>query len=414
MRRVFDRIAGRLRGFLDQRDNVALVVRTQGAANVAMLKILESIDEESASEFFWTYAGDFSSPRSYVSDIVRDFATKHDGARLAMEFQGMKPWPAIPAPVMDESAAIADRLRELMIFTRSLLPAPSGTLVVWLLFPLNNVDPAGYGALIRELLQHQFPFPWFHQIRIVLNEDTAMPAVSAALAGTPRIDYFTPDLSDEAFDQALEEEADDEELPLADRIQAVFLSAHRDSAFGRFDQALEKHELVLRYHTAIDNPAMVALALNSVGEIHQRAGRAGQAGRCFETALQPACEGENPPLPVLFNIVLNLANLRLGERRFSEAETYFQAAEQLATVQRNPSAKLQAIENAGYCQYMQGRTGEAVENWRRGASLAGQLEQRELQRRLLTRLRQYFSGANQPAEQREVEAQLAALSDGSS
>jgi hypothetical protein len=113
--------------------------------------------------------------------------------------------------------------------------------------------------------------------------------LSSTLAATLRVDYYAPDLSEEAIENALEQEAADLELPLNDRVQAMFLSAQRDYAWGRFDEALKKHEVVLKYHSAIGNAPMVAFVLNSVGEIHQRAGRPGQTSRCFEAALEPAC-----------------------------------------------------------------------------------------------------------------------------
>jgi tetratricopeptide (TPR) repeat protein len=408
MRKLFDRITERLRGFVSQRDHVGLVLRCRDADGIAILKILEGLDEASTSEMYWMYPGEFSEPHAYVGAIVKDFAAKHEGVRLALEHNKMKGWPPIPPPILDESQVPAQRLRELMIFSRSLLPQPEG-LVVWVLFPLQTADPAGYAHLIRELLQHQYPFPWFHHMRAILREDPANPALPMALAGTARVDYYSPDLSDEAMENSLEEEAADEQLPLRDRIQAMFLSAQRDYAFGRFDEALKKHEVVLRYHAAIGNAPMVALALNSVGEIHQRAGRPEQASRCFETALEPACAGQPPSIPVLFNILLNLSNLRIAQSRFAEAEVYCDATGKLATVQRNPSVKVQSIENLGYCQYMQGKGNEAIQSWLLGAALAAKLELRDSQKSMLGRLRHYYAATNQASEQREIERQLFAL-----
>jgi tetratricopeptide (TPR) repeat protein len=408
MRKLFDSITDRLQGFISQRDYVALVVRCRGADGIAILKMLEGLDEASTSEMYWMYAGEFSEPHAYVSAIVKDFGAKHEVVRLALEQKKMKEWPPIPPPILDESAAPVQRLRELMIFSRSLLPQPEG-LVVWVLFPLQIADPAGYARLIRDLLQHQYPFPWFHHMRAILREDPANPALSLALAGGARVDYYSPDMSDEAMENALEEEAADEQLPLTDRIQATFLSAQRDYSFGRFDEALKKHEVVLRYHAAIGNAPMVALVLNSVGEIHQRAGRPEQASRCFETALEPACAGQPPSIPVLFNILLNLSNLRIAQNRFAEGEVYCDAADKLATVQRNPSVKVQSVENLGYCQYMQGKVNEAVQSWHLGAALAGKLELRDSRKSILARLRHHYAATNQAAQQREIETQMLAL-----
>jgi tetratricopeptide (TPR) repeat protein len=293
-----------------------------------------------------------------------------------------------------------------MAFSRSLLPESEGCLAVWVLCPLHVGDAVAYAQFVRDLLRHEYPFPWFHHIRIILRDDAAQPALSAALASTSKVEHYVPDLSDETMEKALEEEASDESLPLEDRIQAMFISAQRDFSFSRFDEALKKHEIFLRYHTAAKNTPMVALALNSIGEIHQRLARLEQAGSCFEAALEQACAGENPPLPVLFNVLLNLANLRLGQRRLAEAEVYYDAGEKLATVQRNPSAKLQSIETLGYCQYMQGKFVDAEKSWEHGAAIAGQLEQPELQKSLLARLQAHYANSNRVVELRQVESQL--------
>lgn len=413
MRKLFDSITNRLKGFVDQRDNVAMVVSCRDADGITILKLLEGIDEASTSEMYWMYPGDFVEARSYVNAVVKDFATKHEGVRLALENKKMSPWPAIPPQVLDELLYPVQRLRELMIFSRSLLPELEGGLVVWVLFPLKIGDASGYAQLIRELLQHQYPFPWFHHMRVIIRDDLAHPVFPAALAGMPRVDYYTLDLSDQAMDNALEDEAADTGLPLTDRIQAMFLSAQRDYAFGRFDEALKKHQVVLRYHANIGNAPMVALVLNSAGEIHQRAGRPDKASQCFEAALEPACAGQSPPVPVLCNVLLNLANLRLAQKRFAEAEVYYGATENLATVLRNPPTKLQSVENLGYCQYMQGKADDAIQNWQRGANIASQLDQRDLQKSLLARLRQHYANTRQTAAVREIDAQLAALNQAS-
>src|SRR5690349_14806731 len=137
MRKVFDRVTERLQGFIRQRDNVALAVSCRDGDGIAILKILEGLDEASSSELFWNYPGDFVDSRDYVNAVTRDFISKFQGVRLAMGAKGMKPWPPLPSEILDESRVPVERLRELLIFSRSLLPHPEGCLVTWVLFPLH-------------------------------------------------------------------------------------------------------------------------------------------------------------------------------------------------------------------------------------------------------------------------------------
>ena len=409
MQKIFDAITERLQAFISQRDHAVLLTRCSDVDCIAVLKLLEGLDEASSSELFWMCPNEFQDARGYVDAVVKDFTTKHDGMRMVMDHKKMKVWPPTPAQVSDSSLPPDVRLRELMGFSRALLPEPEGCSAVWVLFPLHIANASGYSQLIRDLVRHQYPFPWFHHIRIILRDDAAVSALSHALAGSPSVVHYAPDLSDQAMEKALEEEAADESVPLPDRVQAMFLSAQRDVAFSRFDDAMKKLKIFLRFQTAAGDAPMVALALNSVGEIHQRLGRTEQSARCFEAAIEPACAGENPPLPILFNVLLNLANLRLAQGRFAEAEAYYDAGEKLATVQRNPAAKIQSIESLGYCQYMQGRGADAAQSWGHGAMIAGKLEQPELQKSLLLRLREYYASTNQATQARQIESQIFAI-----
>ena len=100
----------------------------------------------------------------------------------------------------------------------------------------------------------------------------------------------------------------------------------------------------------------------------------------------PASRAPGPPIPVMLNVVLNLANLRMAQERWAEAEVYYDSAHQLATAQRDAGTKLRSIENLGHCQYMQGKMTEAVATWRAGAALAGELELPEQRESMLKRL----------------------------
>ncbi|MGA3190495.1 MAG: tetratricopeptide repeat protein, partial [Bryobacteraceae bacterium] len=160
------------------------------------------------------------------------------------------------------------------------------------------------------------------------------------------------------------------------------------------------------------NGAMVALVLNSVGEIHERQGRPQQAEQCFEAALEPACDGPHPPVPVMYMTVAKLADSRFNQSRYDEAEPLYATAEKLATLQRDPRAKLQAIEKMGLCQWMQAKKDKAVKSWRVGAEIAGKLEIPELQGSMLMRLREHYAAADLWIEQQEVENQLAVLKMG--
>jgi tetratricopeptide (TPR) repeat protein len=172
---------------------------------------------------------------------------------------------------------------------------------------------------------------------------------------------------------------------------------------------MEKHTHVLQYQIGAGNTPMTALSLHSIGEIHQRLGHQDQAARCFESSFAVAGEAEQPQLPILLNALLSLANLRLGQNRLAEAEVYYDHAEKLSTVLRNPVTKLQSLENLGYCQYAQGKVHEAIQKWSSGAAIAEKLQQPAIEQNILARLRFHFFNLNQGHEVRAIDGRLAAL-----
>jgi hypothetical protein len=408
MRKVFDQLQARLQAFIAQRDDLALVVRCATSANALILKVLEGLQESSSSEIFWVFPEEFSTAITYVSAVVQSFAAQHELIRLSLEKEGMKPWPLLPANVRNEKLQAARRLRELMVFARSLLPAPEGFLVAFVFLPPTVSDPAAYGELMADVLRHEFPFSWCHHIRAILRDDPADPALARVLGEAPRMVWYAPDLSPAALEKALEEEAGDEALPLEQRLQALHVTAGTDFAHKRYPEAMGKYQLLFEYYARTGNHALTALVWNGMGEVHLAEGRPVEAAACFEGALIPASEGNPPPLPVLLNVVLNLANLRLAERRWSEAEAYFDQVQKLASIHRNPALKVLALEDLGVAQYEQGKVSEALKAWQAGSIVAENQELAEQRQALLRRLQTHYARAQNREKLREVEGRLAA------
>jgi tetratricopeptide (TPR) repeat protein len=409
VQRLLDDLTARLRAFVRQRDDLALVVRCRDDETVLVAKALEGIEDASDAEMFWLITDEFHDSASYVSGVVNAFAVKHGAVRLAMPEHGMRPWPLLPEALLDETRPPVERLRELMTFSRALLPAPEGFLSVWCLTPLAVADGAAYAELVAALLHHDFPLPWCHHLRILVRGDAYDSSLAERVGPMPRVAWYDPDLSQAAVQRAIDDEAADPALPLARRLQNLFMSAHVDYAHGRFDEALEKHGVLLTYYASTQDATMSALVLNAVGETHSRLGNAEQAGTCFELAFGAATQSAAPPVPVMLNVVLNLANLRLAQERWEAAEACYDSAQWLATAQRDAATKLGALENLGHCQYMQGKTADALTTWHAGAAVARELEMADVRRRLLERLASHYRNVADHARHGHVQHELALL-----
>ena len=409
MRRLLKQVSSRLESFVDQRDDVAMILRAPSTDATPLLSILEGIEAERPSDFFWTFTEPFTDAVSYAEAVRQAFAVKHSAVRLAMEKEGMAPWPTLPAIVQSSSTPPARRLRELAAFSRELLPVPNGGVIVWTFFPLEVNDGVAYASLMREVIAHEFPFPWCHHLRFIMRDEPGEPAVSASLERAPRVQRYAPDLSLEALNQSLEEEVADETLPLAERMAVLPVSAGNDLAFGRFPAALEKYALLLQYHGSMNNYALAAVALNGMGQVYERMGDLEKANEAYQAALVPASHGEHPAIPVFLNVVLSLANLRMAQQSWDQAEGYWDAAQQLATVARDGPLKVRALDHRGVCQERQGNLEAAEQSWRAGTVIAAQLEDVDLSASLIERLRGLYVSQGDSARERQLREHLAAL-----
>ncbi|MFO1434505.1 MAG: hypothetical protein U1F76_31230 [Candidatus Competibacteraceae bacterium] len=409
MRKLLEGVKDRLRGFISQRDDIAMVLRAAEADALPLLSMLEGIEAEGMSAFFWTFTDPFTDAASYADAVVQAFGVKHGAVRLAMEKEGMAPWPPIPVRAQAASTPPAARLQALAAFSRELLPTPNGGVVVWTFFPLQIIDAGAYARLMGQVTAHQFPFPWCHHLRFILRDDPADPALERLLETAPRIQHYAPDLSIEALDRSIEDELADETLPLPERMSSLLVSAGNDLAFERFPAALEKYGLLLQYYGSMNHYAMAAVAMQGMGQVYERMGDLVAANEAYQAALIPASQGEYPPISVFLNVILSLANLRMTQQRWDEAEGYWDAAQQLATVARDGPLKVRALEQRGVCQQRQAKLQDAVRSWRAGAVIAAQLQDARLCADSIERMRDLYAAQGDSGRERVLNNYLTDL-----
>ena len=395
---MFAGMADRVRSFVEGSDHIALIVQSPATDSLPLLKIIEEVETSSAADLFWTFTADFVEARSWAAAVISDFAARHEAMCEAMAAAGMVPWPAIPPHVRNEASAPAARLRDLAAFSRELLPVPNGGNNVWVFYPLVVVDMAGYATLMAQVLEHEYPFPWCHHLRFVVRDEPVPTMLQQRLAGRPRIDWWRPDLSLEVVNAAVAQQVADPSLSLDARMSALLIAAGNDFGLQQYPAALQKFELLLRYHAPLGNLAMAALALNGIGEVYSRLGHLEHASAAFQAALIPASDGEPPALPVLLNVVMNMANLRMTQERWEEAEGYWDSAQQLAAAARNAPLRIEALEQRGVCEERQGRHEAAEKSWNDGCIMAGRIEDATLCERLLVRLEALFHRTGRQSE----------------
>jgi hypothetical protein len=399
MRLMVERFRSRIADFIAQREDLVLVLRCSGPDCALLCKIVEGLDESSTSELYWTVIDDFNDAPSFVEACVQAFAKKHEAVRLALQQQKLPSWPPLPAAIADPTALPpVERLHQLIVFSRSLLPTLTGCGVVWALLPFQVSDREAYKDFVTSLWRHQFPFPWCHHVRLLIRDDFDCPALAADIGQAPRISEYIVDFSPEAIRHGLEEEAGDERAPLGDRVNSCLMLAGIDFSHGRYDRAIQQYDIVHQYAANSQNPTLAAIALNGIGDALRALGRVAEADVIMQTALAPAAAAPQPPIPVLFDLYSKLGELRLSQERWPEAEVFLQGAADFALFLHDPDQRLKYLKLTGEAQYRQAKITPALKTWYAGAIVAGKLRRDDDYRVFVKLLESHYATLSAPQD----------------
>lgn len=405
MLKAMQRLNARLAAFLEQREAVVLRIRCGAAEAPVVLRAIQGVDEGSGSDLFWVFPEDFVEPISYAEAVVQSFVRAHEELRDLQKKEGL----AVASPVPDDALVATRppvaRLRTLMMFSRSLLPVKDGGFAAWALFPLEVQNPVAWSIFNTQLMEHEWPFPWCHHLRVYLRESPAIvPPVGVP---PPRSEECSVDLGPDVIAQGFVEDADDESLPLQTRMNAVLILGGLDQSHRRFDAAIKKYDLVLRYAMAADVPVLACAALNQMAETWKMQGDRVRALGCCNAALVAGSAQAITAGPALLNASVTAGHLATDSALWPEAETYFTGACALAEVQSDPRTRLQCLAHKGFAQYQQGRVDDAVSTWQ--AALKGAHQGGHEQEKInpLEFLRQHHRQTKNRVALVEVERELA-------
>ena len=134
--------------------------------------------------------------------------------------------------------------------------------------------------------------------------------------GAPRIRITHFDLSPESTEQSLKETVADDAADMPERVNSALILAGIDFSHQRYGQAYRQYEIAHQYAVATNDPTLAAIALNGAGDVKRAMNQQEESGEYYEAALVAAANSPYPPVPVLHNINVNLANLRHSQNRF--------------------------------------------------------------------------------------------------
>jgi tetratricopeptide (TPR) repeat protein len=403
MRKLFQSMRVRLEEFLVQRQNLTLVVKAGPSEYLPIVSTLKGLEEE-GKDAFWVFSEPFESAPQYAKVIAENFKTQYAALAPAMREGGADVPESLPPSLLDERRPPVDRLRELMIFARGLIEDLEATNAVFGFVPSKIGAPLPFAQMVLALVAHELPMPWCHHMRIIVCESASQALVFEHGKTMARAEFYAPDLGQAALQTSLEDEANDEALPLPQRMQSLLLLAGMDLAYRRFPAAMEKYKLLADYHEVVGPLPLHALALNGMGEVWDRSNKPVEARASYENALGPAVVAKD--LPTMTIIMQNLANLHRTQERWQEAHDHYGALSELAKAMCNPMLQLRCLEQMGFCRYKLGDHKGAWAHWNAGVTLARGVESREHLLDCLERIRSLYKELRMSDRHREVDAEV--------
>lgn len=404
MQKVFDHVSRGLLEFVDQRDDLLLVVRCRDQDCAIVLKLLSTLEERETPDLFFPFANPFESPARFADAVTEQMVTRIKLLNEQLEKEGQPERPPVPPVAQNPHEDPLVRMRALMLYARDLLPDPVDGHLIWALFPTRIDDPIAWARFVVDLSAHEVPIPWCHHMRILAREDSLRPGLDDVSLARERVRRLDCDFRHETLVAALEEEVENPEVPLPRRLEGLLQLAALDYAMRRYDEAIEKYELVAEYFGPRNVPTMLAAALNGIAEVHARRDEGDRAVKKFQEAAEVAMAAGAHPL--LLTITLNLGELMFRANLWEEAAQYFQSGAVLATALLSARARIQCHFRLGQCRAQQERWEASITAYRAAADLARGIGERDALREVLESLERVYQTLYMDREREDVRAEL--------
>jgi tetratricopeptide (TPR) repeat protein len=369
--------------FLEQRDKGVMVVQSEHEQIGYAIQILKSIEDGGSPDVFLPFAHEFSSPCGFASFVAERVKASELAARKQVGERSAA-LPPMPALATDESCEAHARVRATLEYVRSILQPNTGQRLVCAFLPMVISDAAGYGRLMRKLIEPEGMPPWYHRMRIIVRDETDSSLLQTDVARAPFVAVHRLDFSPETIAASLEQTANDPNASREERARSLLQLAYLDYAQGRDQQALEKFTGVFTYYEGTKNAVMQAIALTGIGSVHQRSGDFARAWEWYCRAIRPAGQSKSPM--VLFTLARDLGQVAFGLQRYQDAESYFHSAQLLGLQVYDPESKIAALEWKSVAQIELSAHDRARESLKEALATAREFGKQDAEQRIQVKL----------------------------
>ena len=406
MKRKFEELRENLDEFVQQDDYPMLVVGCIPEELAYVVKFLQALDEKYPQNHIVVFPQPYEDGARYLDSIVESVRLQVEAAGLMRAERGAPPFPPLPPTLSDPRRMPAQRLKEVLLYLRSLLPNEDEHRVVVGLLPLSCKDFDSYGKLIATIMPAPRVQPWMKAVRIVVYDDRthkklvmAMHAEKVEHVLTFDVDFSTPALID-----ALARDVADPSVPVPERMSCLMQLAALDYSYKRYPDALEKYGLLFKYYETEKIPSMQALALLGTGDTLRAAGHPTLAKQRLQQGI--AMGMEHKVLPVLLNLFASITGVCMQLQQFDEAESYADSGAKVAAAVLNPFAYADMHELKGDAQIAQEKLADGLTTYKRCQELCKTYEYFHRWVSVLERQKKLYKDARLDREEREVEDEI--------
>ena len=361
MQKLIEKVQIKTEAFIEQRKNLIMVLSCADNEAAMVMKIVNDIEQTSASDVFFFFADDFINQESYVRGVIDKLYLQQELANQEAEKEKLDLLAQPPDDLKNNQFSPLQRLGKAMMYTRSLIPDIGAHNVIWILYPQNIQNRKRWHKLIESFTPTNGIRDGMQGLRIIFRDNPDTLKFSPSMQRLPRIQFDDIDMGPSAINDALEETIHDESIADDQRFGAMLQKAMIDTAHGRLDQAYDAFKYMLGHYQQTKNYAVQSVIINSVGDIYRRQNELDKAQHVFESAVEPSVQSGSAT--VLHNTALNLAENEFNRRNYLKAEEYYGQVDQLATKMVYADGKIYALNQQAECGIQTDNWDKAIVYW---------------------------------------------------
>lgn len=411
VRKRIEELKTTLHSFVDQADDLLLVISARDTDMALVHKILEGVDQEQPADIVLRFAHEAKGAGAYVDSVMANVDAQIEGANAALVAEGREPWPKLPREATDPRQPHDERIKAAMRHVRGLFAKDGDHRIVWCFLPAAITDPTGYSTVIGRLLPRDGIQPWMHSQRIIARDDRdsafLVPHLhQQKIEGTL---VFHADFSTDAMLESLAEEARDPETPESVRMMQILQLAATDFAYKRHAQSVEKYGICFAYFEREKMPSFQALCMAGVGDVLLATGKTAEAKQRYQQGLALSAPDGVQGLPVTMQLCSKTGDVCMMQREYAEAEGYYDTASQIAGKLLNLEYKCDNMEKLGIARASRNEVGKAVEIWKLAIGICQEGDYFIRWRSILDHLIALYARIGLTADQRDAERERAGV-----